>query len=170
VRRDLLGALRLVTVPTLALAFVAAFVPGRLELAVRVYALLLVLIVVGYALKALRDAYPPASRLSAAVSATEGDRARPASLAQIEHECALGVASSFDVHHRLRPRLRDLASGLLTARRHISLDRDPAGAREALGEPAWDLVRRDRPPPEDRLARGLPVADLRVVVESLERV
>jgi hypothetical protein len=170
VRRDLFGALRLAVLPTIGLALVAAFVPGRLELAARVYALLLVLIVVGYALKALRDAYPPASRLRTAAVSTEGDRARPSSLAQIEHECALGVASSFDVHHRLRPRLRDLAAGLLSARRHISLDRDPAEAREALGEPAWELVRPDRPPPEDRLARGIPVADLRVVVESLERV
>jgi hypothetical protein len=31
-------------------------------------------------------------------------------------------------------------------------------------------VRPDRPPPEDRLARGLPIEDLRRIVESLERL
>jgi hypothetical protein len=31
-------------------------------------------------------------------------------------------------------------------------------------------VRQDRPPPVDRLARGLPVAELDRIVESLERV
>jgi hypothetical protein len=34
----------------------------------------------------------------------------------------------------------------------------------------WDLVRIDRPPPEDRLARGIAIQDLERVVVSLERL
>ena len=59
-------------------------------------------------------------------------RARPAAsdgppqgLARIEHEAALGVAGSFDLHFRLRPRLRSIAAGLLESRRRISLDDEP---------------------------------------------
>jgi hypothetical protein len=59
---------------------------------------------------------------------------------------------------------------LLSTRRGISLDSQPDAARAALGGEAYDLVRPDRPPPENRLARGLPVAELDRVVQSLEGV
>jgi hypothetical protein len=88
----------------------------------------------------------------------------------LEHETALGVSGAFDLHHRLRPRLRKIATGLLAARRRVSLDDGPEPARAILGDETWDLVRRDRPPPENRLARGLPVTELRRVVDSLEQV
>jgi hypothetical protein len=80
------------------------------------------------------------------------------------------VAGAFDLHHRLRPRLRTIAQGVLSTRRRVSLDDEPTAARAALGDDTYELLRRDRLPPEDRLARGLPVPELRRVVESLERV
>jgi hypothetical protein len=83
---------------------------------------------------------------------------------------ALGIAGAFDLHHRLRPRLRTLAAELLATRRGISLNGAPGRARDLLGDETWELVREDRPPPEDRQARGLPINELRDVVESLERV
>jgi hypothetical protein len=52
----------------------------------------------------------------------------------------------------------------------VSLDHEPAAARAALGDDTYELLRPDRVPPEDRLARGLPVPELRGIVESLERV
>ena len=82
----------------------------------------------------------------------------------------LGVARAFDLHFRLRPRLRGLASELLASRRGITLDAEPERARTALGDETWELVREDRPPPEDRIARGIPIRDLARVVESLENV
>jgi hypothetical protein len=91
-------------------------------------------------------------------------------LSRIEHEAALGVAGSFDLHFRLLPRLRAIAAGLLTARRQISLDEDPAAARELVGDATFELVRADRAPPEDRLGRGIAVHDLGLVVDSLERI
>jgi hypothetical protein len=59
---------------------------------------------------------------------------------------------------------------LLTTRRRISLDAEPEAARAALGGEAYELVRPDRPPPQDRLARGLPADELGRVVRSLESV
>lgn len=169
-RRDLVGALRLLAIPTLALVGIAAFLQGRLGLAVRIYALVLCAAVLGLALTALRRAYPSATPLRPAMRHDRPRRVAPPSLARIEHETALGVAGVFDLHHRLLPRLRVVAGGLLATRRRISLDTEPEAARLILGDETWDLVRRDRPPPEDRLARGIPPTDLRRVVESLERL
>jgi len=170
VKRDLVGALRLLVVPTLALAAIATFAPGRLGLAVRIYALVLSAVVLGLALFALRRSYPRTQPLRK--SASHGDRGRrpPLTLVRLEHEAALGVAGAFDFHHRLRPHLRELAFGLLSTRRGISPDADPDLVGAILGEDTWDVVRKDRPPPEDRLARGLPLPELRRVVESLERI
>jgi len=170
VKRDLVGALRLLIVPTLALAAIAMFAPGRLALAVRIYALVLSAIVLGLALSALRRAYPRTQPLRKSASHRDRERRPPLTLARLEHEAALGVAGAFDLHHRLRPRLRELALGLLSTRRGVSLDANPDLAGAILGEDTWDVVRRDHPPPEDRLARGLPLPELSRVVESLERI
>ena len=151
-RRDLVRAARLLLVPTLALVAVALFLPGRLELCARVYALLVCAAALVVVLRALRRGYPPQG------------------LARIEHEAALGVAGAFDLHFRLRPRLHDIAAGLLQARRRISMDDEPGGACAVLGDATWELVRADRPPPEDRLGRGIPPAELIATVDSLERI
>ena len=169
-RRDLAAAARLLIPATLTLGIVAAFMPGRLSLAARVYALVVCGTALLAALRALRKAYPPAAPRRGEARGTRRGRDAPSSLARIEDETALGVAGAFDLHHRLRPRLRVIAAGVLEARRHVSLDGDPQSARELLGEETWSLLRADRPPPEDRLARGVPVDELRRVVESLERV
>jgi hypothetical protein len=169
-RRDSFTAFRLLFVPTLAVAVAVAMLPGRAGLVLRLYALYLCCVVVGFAVRSLRAAYPPARPLRPRPAWARSARPRPARLAQLENEAALGVAGAFDLHHRLRPRLRNLAAGLLEARRHTYLDREPEAARRALGDTTWSVVRPDRPAPEDRLARGVPISDLRSVVESLERL
>jgi hypothetical protein len=170
VTRDLVRTARLLALPTLALGSVLAFAPGRTGLALRIYALVVCGAVLLLALGALRRAYPPESPLHDPSARAPTPRTVPGMLARLEQEVALGAAGSFDVHYRLRPRIRTLASELLAARRGVSLDGSPDRARRLLGEEAWDLVRADRPPPADRLARGLPINDLRRVVESLERL
>jgi hypothetical protein len=169
-RRAIFGASRIVIGLTVALVFVVAFLPGRAGIAARIYAILLAAIALAYALRSLRDAYPPVSPLRSRARRTDTRSRPPASLGQLENLTALGVASAFDLHHRLRPRLRGIAAGLLATHRHTALDRDPERARDILGATTWDLVRPDRPPPSDRLARGLPLSDMRAVVASLERV
>jgi hypothetical protein len=169
VTTDVRRAARLLVLPTAALGLVLAFSPGRVELALRIYALLLAGATLVVALAALRRAYPrPPRRRSA--RRPGGERARPRTLARIEDELALGAASSFDLHHRVRPRLRGIADDLLRARRGVSLEQEAERARAALGDTAWELVRPERPPPEDRQARGIPISELRTVVEALERL
>jgi hypothetical protein len=169
VREGLSAAVRMLIPATVALGLVAVLLPGRLALAARIYALVVCGIALLAALRALRTAYPPLTPRRRTGRGEAGRRA-PASLTRLEDETALGVAGTFDLHYRLRPRVRAIAAEVLEARRHVSLDGDPRLAREVLGEETWSLVRADRPPPDDRLARGMPVAELRRVVESLERL
>jgi hypothetical protein len=167
VRRDLLGAARALVLPTLALIGLALIAPGRLELGVRIYALLLCATAIVLVLLALRRAYPGETPLPRPAPAG-AQRTPPPDLERIEHEVALAVAGSFDLHYRLVPRLRALADGLLASRRNLSLEKSPEEARELLGEESWALVRPGREAPRERLGKGIAPDDLGRVVDSLE--
>ena len=131
--------------------------------------LILCAVIIVVLLLALRRAYPgehvlhePTARLPSS--------ARPTSLARIENDAALGAASSFDLHYKLVPRLQALAAGLLYSRRNVSLTAHPDLAATIFGGEAWELVRPDRPAPEDRLAKGIGTSELGQVVDALEAV
>jgi hypothetical protein len=94
---------------------------------------------------------------------------RPAELERIERAVALGSSHAGDRHARLRPVLREVAAALL-ARRGVALDVAPERARELLGDEAYELVRPDAPRPERPFDPGVPAAELRRAVESLERL
>ena len=168
--RAALRVLEALVLPTLALLIVAALVPGRLALATHVWLLLVCGIALAAVLRSLLRSYPPAPRspLEDALERRTPTEERLPSLARLEREVTLGTSSSYDLHYRLRPTLRETAAGLLAVRRGIPLDAEPQRARAALGDATWQLVRPDREPPEDRLARGLTENDLRALVESLE--
>jgi hypothetical protein len=169
VRRDLGTAAQVLAVPTLALLVVVAFFPGRAELAIRIYALILAVAALALLLSALRRAFPSTTPLLPA----DGDRAAPptpVSLARLENAVALGAAGAVDFQHRLHPRLNALARDLLASRRRISLDAEPDAAHRVLGDEAWELVRPDRAPPEDRQARGPELRAIRGVVDALEQM
>ena len=170
-RRSLLIA-RFPLFVTLALAIVLLAAPGRAELAVHVYVLVLAAVGLGHLVAALRSALPP--RRPSPFDAALNARARPAQripeLERMEREVSLGLATAFDLHYRLRPRLRRIAAELLAARRGIELDANPVAARRALGDDAWEIVRGDREPPRERFAAGLDIASLRLAVSALERL
>ena len=166
-RRDILGAARALAVPTTFLLGVVVFAPGRLELGVRIYALIVSAVVLVVLLLALRRAFSDETVLREPPRRATR-RVPPPSLARIEHETALAVAGSFDVHYRLVPRLRALVAGLLSSRRKVSLTESPDAARTILGMRTWELVRPDRPAPEDRLAKGIATRDLGQLVDALE--
>ncbi len=86
------------------------------------------------------------------------------------NEVEQSTASALHLHVRLRPILREIAAHRLWMRFGVDLDREQERARELVGANAWELVRPERLPPSDRLARGPAPADLRVVVEELERL
>ena len=92
---------------------------------------------------------------------------RPAGLVELENLLA-GRLSAGDVHFRLRPILREIAAARLRTAKGVDLDVDPEAARRLLGPTAWDLVRPDREPPDDRFAADLDLGTVRLVVEALE--
>lgn len=95
------------------------------------------------------------------------ERIRP--LEELEHAVAFSLGTAFDVHYRLRPHLVRIASHRLE-RRGVSLAAQPDRARTLLGPELWELVRSDRPEPEDRNAPGLAPLEIRRVVEALDGV
>lgn len=165
-------AIRIAELPaflTVALVALLVVLPGRAELAVRVYVLVLAGLAAIHLLGALRNAHPRApSRFEEAFRARARKAARLPELEQLEREVTLAMSTAFDLHYRLRPALRRIAGELLAARRGIDLDASPAAARIALGDQTWQLVRADREPPRDRFAAGADLASLRTVVASLE--
>jgi hypothetical protein len=168
VSRDIFTGIRLLALPTLALVVVVAFVPGRLELAVRVYALVACAVALGFGIAWLGRAYP-ATRPLREREGERPERTRPTALTQLENEVILGVGNAFDLHRRLAPRLRSLAQALLASRRGVALDSQPTRAQAILGDETWDVVRLDRPAPTARRTRGIPADVLTRVVDSLER-
>ena len=87
----------------------------------------------------------------------------------IARDIELSAANAMHFHTRLRPVLREIAAHRLRSRYGVDLDAEPARARELLASAAWDVVRPDRPTPADRLGRGPSPADVRRIVEELER-
>jgi hypothetical protein len=123
-------------------------------------------------LNATREA-APGSRRSAFERALRPRRTPAASLPQLERtrrETALAVARSYDFHVRLRPTLREIAAHRLASRRGIDLDTQAEQARRVLGEDAWELLRADRLPPDDRFAPGIEPDSLARLLDRLERI
>lgn len=169
-KRDVNGGLRLLVLPTFALLLIAGGAPGRLELAARIYALIVCGVALVVVLRALQRANPPETPLRDPARRVDRRRRPPPSLARLEQLAALGVASSFDLQYRFLPQLRSVASGLLESRRRVDLDTQQETACAILGDETWELVRPARPAPRDRISRGITPAELTRVVDSLERI
>ena len=155
---------------TLGLVAALVIVPGRTGLVLNVYLLLLAAGALAQLLARLRASLPvlDASPVDEALRPRARRPARLPELERLERDVALGITTAFDLHFRLRPTVRRIATELLRARRGIELDASPDAARRALGEDTWELVRADREPPAERLASGLELASMRRVVDSLE--
>lgn len=169
-RALVLRALEAIAVPTVAFVAVALLAPHRAGLAAHVYVLVLLGFLAVALVGALGRAYaaPGASPFEAALARGRGAAPPLAELARLEREVTLAAGSAFDEHFRLRPTARAIAGGLLATRHGVDLDRDPQRARALLGDEVWELVRGDRPPPEDRHGPGIGRARLERVLERLE--
>ena len=162
---DLLG---LAALTTIVLGVLLVLRPFSRELALHLYLLALGAIVMLGAVAATRAAVPERRRsaFDAALRHRPPADARPPQLERLERAVTLGVAGAFDFHARLRAVLRDVAVTRLAVERGIDLD-SPAG-RAALGDEAWELLRPDREPPDDRFAAGISPARLRALLDRLE--
>jgi hypothetical protein len=96
--------------------------------------------------------------------------ARPDQLVALERLVISAGSSALHLHAYLRPLLVEIASRRMAARGQ-TLERMPdTAARELLGDPLWDIVRPNRPFPEDRQGRGVPPSELRAMLGVLERL
>jgi hypothetical protein len=158
---------------TIVAATLLLVLSGRTELILHVYVLALATFALGHLIRTVRASLPAAAGASPFDAALRRRPRRPERLPElerVEREVALGLATAFDLHFRLRPSLRRTAGELLASRRGIELDEAPNAARRALGDETWELVRPDREPPIDRFAPGLDIAALRRVISTLERI
>jgi hypothetical protein len=152
----------------LPLALALWLLPGRRELAVDVCLLWLAAAAVYPLVRDLAASVPPPEP-EPTVRVRRATRRLP-ELERTERAVLLSASTAFDVHYRLRPILREIAAQRLSTRRGLSLDHDEEASRLVVGETTWELVRPDREPPHLRSGPGVRAAELRQVVDSLERI
>jgi len=163
-RRHVLDLAILLGLSTIACAYIAIDQPGIRNAAIYSYVLVVGALVMLAIVLSFGDALPRHRRSAfeeALVEADHRDRA-PAQVEQMERAVTLGVANAYDLQVRLLPHLREIAQCRLERTGRT------AGA-ETLG-PWWDLLRPDRPEPEDRFGPGLPQGELIALVDDLERM
>ena len=170
-RRTISSTLFVAGLATVALFVFRSVFPGRQELELDVYVLVVgALAVLAAVLAAQREI--PVSTTSAVAEALEREppeALRPPDLERTERLVTLATTTAFDLHYRLRPILREVAEQRLADRRGIRLDDDPE-AEDALGPELWEIVRPDREPPGKRFAPGFEPDSLRAAVARLENV
>ena len=154
-----------------ALVVARMLAPGRKELEFDIFVLVLGAFGLIVLAAELRRLAPTAGR--ALVQETlEPDRPeeRPiAGLLRLERELSMASARQFDLHYRLRPILRDVASARLE-RRGLALDSGRPVVQELLGDELFELTAPDREPPADRLAPGPGPEGLDRTIGRLERL
>lgn len=169
--RRLGRAAAVLVLPTLALVLALLLAPSRSELALHLYLVVVLAVALATIVGAIRGRFPDQPSLfEQSLERPRREPARLPHLERIEREVALARSSAFDLHYRLRPRLRGIASSLLLTRRGIDLDRQPDAARGILGPDAWELVRPDREPPADRLGPGAAADELERALSAMERI
>jgi hypothetical protein len=172
-KRLLSGWTALVVVALIALAVVSFLLPGRRHVALDVFVLFLGALGLAAAVRATHGASPDVHEPSLVDELDDPLDVlpqRPAELERLEREVYLSLGSSFYLHHRLRPLLREIASNRLLLRHGLDPDRRPDEAAKIVGPQAWEWLRPDRQEPRDRWAPGPPMAELSSVVNALERI
>jgi hypothetical protein len=172
VTRRLTRLARLPLLATAAFVLALVFLPGRRDLVVHVYGLVVAALALGWLVGVVRRAHPVAevSPFDLGLKKRRGLREPVVELERLEREVSMATNTAFDLHFRLRPRVQRIARQLLASRRGVDLTAQPETARRLLGEETWTLVRPGVEPPADRSAPGLPLARVKAVVASLERL
>jgi hypothetical protein len=152
---------------TLGLVVLLGVRPVSAERIVAGYVLALAAIALASLTRILADSVDTrASAFEHALMRVRADPPRPSDLIRVEREITLAMSSAGHLHQRLLPLLREVAA----ARLGFDLDLRPGAARARLGEETWELLRPDRPEPENRNAPGIRHRDVRAVVDELERL
>jgi hypothetical protein len=165
------GSALVLTVTSVILLTTAMAVPRYAQASAQIFVIVLGALVIRLLVRAVRVATsapgpfpfdqalhePPEQEIP---RATEPDR--------IAFEVGASTYRALELHHRFRRRLRRLAADRLAVEHGVELDTDRDAARSLLGEEAWDLLRPDHEPPEDRFGPGMPIEDIRKIVTAVE--
>jgi len=163
-RRHLLDIILLIVFSSILTGYVLAEEPGISTTVLHAYVLVVGGLVMIGVVAAAGDAVPKLhrSRFDVMLAAVEPEYRRLPELERMEREVTLGVASSFDLHFRLLPDLREIARARLERVGKVP-------SPETLGR-WWELLSPDRPAPDDRFAKGISEAELRALVADLEKL
>jgi hypothetical protein len=164
VRRHLLDLIILFVVTSVVVAYIAAAQPGTRNVALHAYVFAVGALLMLGVVAAAGDAIPRRRRseLAAALAETARPQKKLPELEKLEREVTLATASAYDLHFRLLPHLREIAQARLER-----AGRTPGP--DTLGR-WWELLRADRPPPEDRFAKGISQSELRALISDLARM
>jgi hypothetical protein len=172
VRRLLTGAACYLTLATIGLFASRSVQPGRHELELDIYVLLVGTLAVFTAVLITREAFPSStsSAIAHALEVEPAEPVRPPDLERTERLVTISTATAFDFHYRLRLILREVAEQRLADRRGLRLDAGGPEVEAELGEELWDLVRPDREPPRERFAADVDRDTVERAVERLESI
>jgi hypothetical protein len=164
VRRHLLDLVVLFVLASLVCGYVALAQPGLRNVTLHVYVFLVGGLLMLGLVAAAGDSVPRRARsqLERALSESAHREQRLPEIERTEREVTLATASAYDLHFRLLPHLREIAQ--------CRLERSgKSPTPETLGR-WWELLRPDRPEPDDRFAPGIKQSELRALVSDLERM
>lgn len=117
-----------------------------------------------------RDPWETVSEFEHALRPRRAERVRPPELVRMERELTLASANAGHLHVRLLPLLRDAAGVRLGARHRVDLLRRPDEAHRLLGDEVWELLRPDRPEPENPQGSGLALRRIGGLIDAIERI
>jgi hypothetical protein len=156
---------------TTVLLVLVVLVPSKRSLFIGIYELVLAAIALGALVGSFQTFEPRLGMRSPFEREPEKpEEPQPiAELDRIDRLVVLGGANEFDLHYRLRPLLRQIASERLYDLYGIDLDTDPERVKPLLGDELWEIVRPDREVGR-RSWPGLPPAELAGHVARLEQL
>ncbi len=165
-------ALKVGLVFSIAVGVTALAVSGARSILLEVYLLGMGGVLLLALVRTTREGEPFADSSDFDRALAEMSRRRPSDSGELTlvRDIKQSRSSALHLHVRLRPILREIAAHRVWMRFGVDLDREQERARELIGPNAWELVRPGRLPPDDRLAPGPASAELRVVVDELERI
>lgn len=163
-RRHLLDLVVLFVLVSLITGYIVGAQPSVRNVTLHVYVFVVGGLLMLGVVAAAGDAVPRRKRseLDAALRAGPEREKRLPEVEKLEREVTLATSSAYDLHYRLLPQLREIAQARLE-RSGRALTPDTTGRW-------WELLRPDRPPPEDRFAKGISETELRALVQDLGRM
>jgi hypothetical protein len=90
--------------------------------------------------------------------------------AKISSDLGWAPVSQWHYDHGIRPLFGRLLEAVLAERHRVDLARDPARARDLVGEDVWPLIDPSRPPSFDSKAPGADLRTLTRIVDRLEQL